>query len=180
MSSIFYCLRLPPKFSMKWLLRGLTLPSLYMIIYYDNTVTYIWVAWSCDTKEIIAIPFEVIPMWIIEEYKIRRARSGFYFDVNEVICPRTSKFSSYNRYPGSLCRKELKMVMEAFRINIVISRLTESWCLTLSHSRRLCQVETQGIKSQATVLLTENDTWHFFSLTTVCIDCQQHAQPKHK
>ena len=108
MSSIFYCLRLPPKFSMKWLLRGLTLPSLYIIMYYDNTVTYIWVAWSCDTKEIIAIPFEVIPMWIIEEYKIRRARSGFYFDVNEVICPRTSKFSSYNRYPGSLCRKELK------------------------------------------------------------------------
>ena len=73
--------------------------------------------------------------------------------------------------------KKLKMVMEAFRINIVISRLTEFWCLTPSHSRRLCQVETQGIKSQATVLLTDNDTWHFFfSLQSVWTVNSMHSR----
>ena len=145
MSSIFYYLRSPPKFPLKWLPRRLTVPILYIFTDYDETVTYGWDEWSLDNKAIQAIPFEVIPMWIIEVHKIRWARTAYYFDVNVVICFRATRCSSFRKYLHSPCRKELKIVMEAFRINIVISRLTESWCLTPSHSRRLCQVETEGI-----------------------------------
>ena len=60
MSSIFYYLRSPPKCSLKCLLRRLTVPILYIITDYDNTVTYRCDAWSSDKKGIEAIPFEVI------------------------------------------------------------------------------------------------------------------------
>ena len=155
------------------------MPILYIIVDYDNTVTYKWDEWNCDNKGIFAIPLEVIPIWIIKLDKIRFAQIAQYLDVNVVICLRISMWSSFRDYFEIFRWKEKKMVIEAFRINIVISRLTESWCLTPSHSRGLCQVETEGIKSQATVSLTENDTWHFV-FTTVVTECQQHAQPKHK
>ena len=177
MSSIFYYLRSPPKCSLKCLLRRLTVPILYIITDYDNTVTYRCDGCSRDIKGIQAPPFEVIPICIIKFHETIWARPAYYCHVNVVICPRVRTWSSFRDYLETRCRKELKMVMEAFRINIVISRLTESWCLTPSHSRRLCQVETQGIKSQATVLLTDNDTWHFFfSLQSVWTVNSMHSR----
>ena len=47
---------------MTWLPRRLTVPILYIIIDYDETVTYGYNEWSFDNKAIQAIPFEVIPM----------------------------------------------------------------------------------------------------------------------
>ena len=167
MSYIFYYLRSPPKCSLKWLLRRLTVPILYIITDYDNTVTYRCDGSSSDIKGIRLPPSEVIPIWVIKKIETKCARLAYYCDVNVVICLSVDTWSSFRDYLETRCRKELKMVMEAFRIDIVISRLTEFWCLTPSHSRRLCQVETQGIKSQATVLLTDNDIWHFFSLQSV-------------
>ena len=177
MSYIFYYLRSPPKCSLKCLLRRLTVPILYIITDYDNTVTYRCDGCSRDIKGIQAPPFEVIPICIIKFHETIWARPAYYCHVNVVICPRVRTWSSFRDYLETRCRKELKMVMEAFRINIVISRLTEFWCLTPSHSRRLCQVETQGIKSQATVLLTDNDTWHFFfSLQSVWTVNSMHSR----
>ena len=183
MSYIFYYLRSPPKCSLKCLLRRLTVPILYIITDYDNTVTYRCDGCSSDIKGIQAPPFEVIPICIIKFHETIWARPAYYCHVNVVICLRVRTWSSFHDYLETRCRKELKMVMEAFRINIVISRLTESWCLTPSHSRRLCQVETQGNKSQATVLLTENDIWHFFHfsryrLSTACTAETQVIQSK--
>ena len=57
------------------------------------------------------------------------------------------------------------------------SNLEINWILTFD-GQSFPKVMS-GIKSQTTFLLTQTDTWHFFS-TTVCIDCQQHALPKHK
>ena len=184
MSYIFYYLRSPPKCSLKCLLRRLTVPILYIITDYDNTVTYRCDGSSSDIKGIRQPPSEVIPIWVIKKIETKCARLAYYWDVNVVICLSVDTWSSFRDYLETRCRKELKMVMEAFRINIVISRLTESWCLTPSHSRRLCQVETQGIKSQATVLLTDNDTWLFFShysrygLSTACTAETQVIQSK--
>ena len=178
MSSIFYYLRSPPKCSLKCLLRRLTVPILYIIIDHDNTVTYRCDGWSSDSKGIQAIPFEVIPLWILNGYNRSWARRAQYLDVNVVIRFRISKWSSFRYYPEINCRKELKMVMEAFRINIVISRLTESWCSTPSHSRRLCQSKHKALNHR------QRSYWQTMTLdtffTTVVIDCQQHAQLKHK
>ena len=124
MSSIFYYLRFPLKFSLKWLLRRLIVPILYIIVDYDNTVTYKWDEWNCDNKGIFAIPLEVIPIWIIKLDKIRFAQIAQYLDVNVVICLRISMWSSFRDYFEIFRWKEKKMVIEAFRINIVISRLT--------------------------------------------------------
>ena len=139
MSSIFYYLRSPPKCSLKWLLRRLTVPILYIITDYDNTVTYRCDGCSREIKGIQAPPFEVIPICIIKFHETIWARPAYYCHVNVVICLRVRTWSSFHDYLETRCRKELKMVMEAFRINIVISRLTEFWCLTPSHSRGLCQ-----------------------------------------
>ena len=115
------------------------MPILYIITDYDNTVTYRCDGCSSDIKGIQAPPFEVIPICIIKFHETIWARPAYYCHVNVVICLRVRTWSSFHDYLETRCRKELKMVMEAFRINIVISRLTESWCLTPSHSRRLCQ-----------------------------------------
>ena len=139
MSYIFYYLRSPPKCSLKWLLRRLTVPILYIITDYDNTVTYRCDGCSREIKGIQAPPFEVIPICIIKFHETIWARPAYYCHVNVVICLSVDTWSSFRDYLETRCRKELKMVMEAFRINIVISRLTEFWCLTPSHSRGLCQ-----------------------------------------
>ena len=179
MSYIFYYLRSPPKCSLKWLLRRLTVPILYIITDYDNTVTYRCDGSSSDIKGIRQPPSEVIPIWVIKKIETKCARLAYYWDVNVVICLSVDTWSSFRDYLETRCRKELKMVMEAFRINIVISRLTESWCLTPSHSRRLCQSKHKAFNYRQRSYW-QTMTLDFFFLTTVGMDCQQHAQPKHK
>ena len=71
-------------------------------------MTYESDGWSIDNKGIQAIPFEVIPMWIIKFYISTWARLAYYFDENVVICFRVNKWSSFRDYPEMLCRKELK------------------------------------------------------------------------
>ena len=78
MSSIFYYLRSPPKCSLKCLLRRLTVPILYIITDYDNTVTYRCDGSSSDIKGIRQPPSEVIPIWVIKKIETKCARLAYY------------------------------------------------------------------------------------------------------
>ena len=63
----------------------LTVPTLYVIIDSDKTVTYGCAGCSSDIKVIEAILFEVIHKWIIKVHITTFAPIAHYFDVNVVI-----------------------------------------------------------------------------------------------